>query len=141
MNTTAPKIVLDTSILIASIGRRSPFRWVFDGIHSGQFIICVSNEILFEYREIIARKTTAEIAENVTNFLTVSPFTEHIHIHYKFNLISADEDDNKFVDCAIAANADFIVSNDNHFNVLQTIDFPKVHVLKLTEFAELHRNH
>lgn len=134
------KIVLDTNIFIACIGRRSPFRWIFDGVISGRFILCVSNEILLEYREVLERKTTPEIAENVANFLVISPYTEHIEVFYNFNLILADETDNKFVDCAIAANADALVSNDKHFEVLSSIDFPKVQLLKLPEFSDLHRD-
>ena len=38
--------------------------------------------------------------------------------HYTFALIEADKDDNKFVDCAIAANAKCIVTED----VLKHID-------------------
>ena len=80
MNTTALKIVLDTNILIAIIGRRSPFRWVFDCIIEGKIILCVSNEILFEYQEILTKKTSAEVAENVVNFITINPFTEKTEI-------------------------------------------------------------
>ncbi|MCE7962445.1 MAG: putative toxin-antitoxin system toxin component, PIN family [Acidobacteria bacterium ACB1] len=127
-------------MFIACIGRRSPFRWIFDGVISGRFILCVSNEILLEYREVLERKTTPEIAENVANFLVISPYTEHIEVFYIFNLILADETDNKFVDCAIAANADALVSNDKHFEVLSSIDFPKVQLLKLSEFSDLHRD-
>ncbi len=36
MNTTAPRIVLDTNILIASIGKKSPFRWIFDCVIEGR---------------------------------------------------------------------------------------------------------
>jgi len=42
-------------------------------------------------------------------------------IYYNFNLITEDEDDNKFVDCVIASNAIFLVSNDRHFQVLKKI--------------------
>lgn len=51
--------------------------------------------------------------------------------------IRKDPDDNKFVDCAFAANAAFIVSNDHHFDVLESIDFPKILVLRLQQFAAL----
>lgn len=105
MNTTAPRIVVDTNILIAIIGRKSPFHWIFDFIIQGKFILCVSNEILFEYREILERKTNAEVAENLINFIVVNPFTEKTEIYFNFGLISKDEDDNKFVDCAVSANA------------------------------------
>lgn len=53
---------------------------------------------------------------------------------YAFHLIKADEDDNKFVDCAIIANAKYIVSNDRHFDVLREIPFPKVDVIKINQF-------
>lgn len=134
MNTIALKIVIDTNILIAIIGRKSPFRWIFDCLIEGKIILCVSNEILFEYREILQKKTTAEIAENVINFIAVSPFTEKVDIYFNFCLISQDADDNKFVDCAISANAICLVSNDKHFQVLKTFNFPKVNILNLIDF-------
>ena len=46
-------------------------------------------------------------------------------------------DRNKFVDCAIASNADFIVTNDGHFNVLKNIPFPKVKVISIDDFMEI----
>lgn len=140
MNTTALKIVLDTNILIAIISKKSPFRWIFDCIIEGKIILCVSNEILFEYQEILTRKTNAEVAENIVNFITVSPFTVKTDIFFNFNLIKEDADDNKFVDCAIASNAICLVSNDNHFQILKTIDFPQVIVLRLQEFEAKYKS-
>ncbi len=139
MNTAALKVVLDTNILIASIGRKSRFRWIFESVVDGNIILCVSNDILFEYQEILARKTNESVAENVVNFLAVSPFTEKIDIYFNFGLIKADESDNKFVDCAIAANAACLVSNDRHFQVLTMLEFPKVTVLKLSEFENRYK--
>gem|GEM_PF-3916758 len=43
---------------------------------------------------------------------------------------------NKFVDCAIVANTDYIVTSDHHYDVLKYIDFPKVHVLHPEEFIK-----
>lgn len=131
---TAPRIVLDTNILIASIGRKSPFRWVFDSIINGRVLLCVSNDILFEYEEVIARKAGNHVAENVVNFLTVSPFTNKIDIYFNFGLIGEDPSDNKFADCAVSANADFLVSNDRHFHPLKKIEFPKINLFTIQEF-------
>ncbi|KHD06700.1 nucleotide-binding protein [Candidatus Thiomargarita nelsonii] len=133
------KIVLDTNILIAIIGRKSPFRWIFDQIIAGKLVLCVSNEILLEYQEILERKTNPEVANNLINFLTVHPSVIKTDIFYQFRLISQDEDDNKFVDCAIAANAAYLVSNDKHFRVLKDIEFPKVKILTLPEFVQQFR--
>ena len=62
---------------------------------------------------------------------------ELINPHYRFGLIQADTDDNKFVDCAIVANAEYLVSNDAHFRVLEEIPFPKVNLLRLKSFARM----
>ena len=40
------------------------------------------------------------------------------------------------VDCAIAGNANYIVSEDRHFDVLKEIDFPKVVVVSLDEIMK-----
>ena len=54
--------------------------------------------------------------------------------HYHFNLIQVDPDDNKFVDCAIQANARFIVTNDHHYDILRQIEFPRVDIITLAAF-------
>lgn len=136
MSTTAVKIVLDTNILIAIIGRKSPFRWIFDKMINGEFILCVSNEIIQEYKEILQLKNSVEVAENMIAFFTVHPYVEKHDPYFNFQLISQDEDDNKFVDCAIASNAYAIISNDKHFQELKEIPFPKVRILTLPEFQD-----
>jgi len=133
------KIVLDTNILLAIIGRRSPYRWLFDCLIDGRIALCVSDEILLEYQEVIGRKANSEIAQNVVNFIDTHPSTVRTAIYFQFGLIAADPDDNKFVDCAISANADYLVSNDAHFRVLKDIQFPRVEVMALDEFAVIYR--
>ncbi|MFN7120232.1 MAG: putative toxin-antitoxin system toxin component, PIN family [Saprospiraceae bacterium] len=139
MSTIVVRAVLDTNILIAIIGKKSPFRWIFDCIVEGKIVLAVSNEILLEYREVLEEKNGTEVAENVTNLITVHPLTERIEIYYNFHLIKEDEDDNKYVDCAVTANAVCIVSNDTHFQILKKIPFPKVTILTLQEFEDQYR--
>lgn len=134
MSITELKIVLDTNILIAIIGRRSPYRWLFDYLIEGRIGLCVTNEILLEYEEVLARKAPAAVALNVVNFIETHPETFKVNVYFRFDLIAEDPDDNKFVDCLISANADYLVSNDSHFQVLKKMNFPKVAVLTLDEF-------
>lgn len=140
MSTTAVKAVIDTNVLVAIIGRHSPFRWIFDCIIRGDIRLCVSTEIMLEYHEILDLKNGPEVAENVVNLITTSPFTVKTEIYYNFMLIREDEDDNKFVDCAITSDALCIVSNDGHFQVLKSIDFPKVDVLTVSEFEQSYKD-
>lgn len=81
-----------------------------------------------------------EFASLVIEAISNAPNVESVTPAYHFNLIKADPDDNKFVDCAITAGATYIVSNDRHFNELQRYDFPKVDVRTLAEFLDIVRS-
>lgn len=134
------KIVLDTNGLISSLSRRGRFYPVWRSFQEGRYTLCISNDILDEYIEIISQKMTPEIAENVVDLLLKSKNVELIYPQFRLGLITADPDDNKFVDCAFAANATFIVSNDAHYDVLRDIPFPELLVLELEEFLTLLQN-
>lgn len=128
------KVVIDTNVLVSIISKRSPSRWIFDCIISGIIHICVSTEILLEYKEILQHKTNSAVSENVLEFMSVSPYVQKTDIFYRFNLIEKDNSDNKFVDCAISSDADCIISNDRHFQILKAVAFPQVNIITLVEF-------
>lgn len=130
------KIVLDTNILLISIPKFSKYRPIFDALLGGEFDLAISNEILSEYREIIAQKTTSIIANNIAELLLSLPNVKKTEVYFRWNLIASDADDNKFVDCAIASNATFIVSNDKHFRELKQISFPQLEVLNAIDFLQ-----
>lgn len=90
-----------------------------------------------EYEEIISRKYSVPVAKNVIRTLLLLANVDKIDVFYNWSLILNDIDDNKFVDCAIAANADYIVTNDRHFNVLQEVEFPAVNVINIGDFQSL----
>lgn len=129
-------VVVDTNCLLRMIPLRSKYRPTWESFLDGKYILCVSNEIVSEYMEILTDKVSSTFAENIVGAILRSPFVRRFDPQFHFNLIESDPDDNKFVDCAIIANADFIVSEDSHFRVLKTIPFPKVNVLTLDEFSE-----
>lgn len=128
------RIALDTNSLIQCVAHNSVYRSVWQSILSGQNVLCVSCEILCEYEEVLSRYFRPEFAEAVIDAILQSKYVELVSPYYRFNLIQADPDDNKFVDCAIQANARYIVTNDHHYDVLQYIVFPKVDVVKLADF-------
>ena len=131
------KIVLDTNCLLMSLPKISPYRMIWDDFLKGKLTLCVTNEIVEEYLEILSQKTTPEIASNVVSVILSQTNVEFVTPYYKMHLIQADEDDNKFVDCAFVAGASCIVSNDAHFKILNEINFPKIFVLKIKEFIDL----
>jgi putative PIN family toxin of toxin-antitoxin system len=129
------RIVLDTNCLLQSLPTRSPYHIVWTEILSGRISLCVNTEILNEYEEMLALKTTREIARNVVEAIARLHTTIYQETYIHFGLITQDVDDNKFVDCAIAADAEFIITNDVHFSILKEIDWPKVSVITIKEFT------
>ncbi len=134
-------VVLDTNCLLQIIAKRSKNYTLWEGFLDGDYCLCYTNEILEEYEEILCQKANRLIATMVLEIIIQAPNTQRIDAHYHWNLITKEPDDNKFVDCAIFANADFIVSDDNHFKELKYVEFPKVVVLRLEEFANLYKKH
>lgn len=129
-------IVLDTNCLLQSLSKRSTYYKVWEDFVLGKYILCVSNEILEEYEEIISTHMSPLAAHIAVDTILRAENVIRVDAHFRFDLIQADQDDNKFVDCAIVANADYIVTEDSHFNVLKTIPFPKVEIKRLKEFYE-----
>ena len=127
-------IVLDTNSLIMSIAPKSKYRKVWDAFLKGDYNLCLSNEILEEYSEVLARNISSLISEAIVYAILTRPNVIRLDPHFSFGQIQVDRDDNKFVDCAIAANAKFIVTEDKHFNVLKSIPFPKVDILGIDDF-------
>lgn len=129
-------VVIDTNCLIQMMSRRSPYRPIWDAFLTQKYILCVSNEILDEYQEIIEQQTTPQIAENVILLIMNSINVKYVDPHFRLQLIKADPDDNKFVDCAFASGADYIVSEDSHFDVIEHSPFPTFYVLTMDEFMK-----
>lgn len=97
----------------------------------------MNTEILDEYEEILAQKTNSEVASNVVEAIARLHTTVYQEIYVHFGLIHDDEDDNKFVDCAVSASAAYIVTNDKHYNVLKDLPWPKIAVVNIQEFLRL----
>ena len=129
-------VVLDTNCLLQSLSARSPYYRVWEDFVLGKYVLCVSNEILEEYEEIIASHMSPLAARIAIEAILRANNVLKVDAQFRFGLITADVDDNKFGDCAIVANADYIVSEDRHFDILKTISFPKVEVKRLKDFVE-----
>lgn len=128
------RIVIDTNCLLAILPSQSPYHKVWTDFLENKIEICVSNEVLMEYEEVLSAKTSPFFANaiiktllNMKNLVRVTPV-------WRFNLITSDPVDNKFVDCAICGQAEYLVSNDKHFKVLNDIKFPPITLVTLQDY-------
>jgi putative PIN family toxin of toxin-antitoxin system len=131
------KIVLDTNCLLPSIFSNSPYSWLWERFCEGRFVLCFSTDMYHEYEEMMTQFYSPDISESVMQTIMNAANIELVIPWYKWNLIEADPDDNKFVDCALNTGADYIVTNDHHFNVLKTLGFPPVKVVNIEMFKTI----
>lgn len=118
------RVCVDTNVLVQIFGRSRPFGRIPDALQQGRLELAVSNEILFEYEETLTQLSGQARWQMVWRFLEgVSRLHNnvlYVEPHFRFQLVATDPDDNKFVDCAIAVEAEFILTNDRHFDVLNS---------------------
>lgn len=130
------RVVLDTNIVLSALSPRLPYRHLLRRAIRGEFEWHVSTEILLEYEEKIVEFFGEDTANAFLETLLMSSYVKKTEVFYRFAIIP-DLDDNKFVDCAFASNAHFIVSEDKAFAALDLLDFPKIVRIKLDDFSKL----
>lgn len=131
------KLVIDCNILVICLTSRSPYHHIYKALVTGKFQLAVTNEILLEYEEIIEQKYGSATANAFITLLVELPNVHLFTTYYHWQLIIADPDDNKYCDCAIASQADYIVTEDRHFDGLKKIPFPKITTINIDDFSDL----
>lgn len=131
------KIVLDTNILLQYLPVNGKMRPIWNAFLNENIELIISNSILLEYEEVLASKTSSSIASNVVALISKAVNADLVEIWYEWNAITIDPDDNKFFDAAVSGQADHIVTNDKHFNVIKSIDFPKIEIIAADDFLKL----
>jgi uncharacterized protein len=131
------RIVLDTNCVLQIVGRNSPYHKIFEDILLGKLTLLLSKEVVLEYEEILTEKTSQLFTTFLLKALLENPYIEKVEVFYQWNLISADADDNKFADLGLNGNADYLITNDKHFNEIKKISFPHLKITTLKDFFEI----
>jgi putative PIN family toxin of toxin-antitoxin system len=120
------RVCIDTNVLVRLFGTNSRFTAIAVAVATGGVEVAVSTEILLEYEEVVSRLSgKARWTQIATLLEKLKAWGSVVHTepHYHWNVIASDSDDNKFVDCAIAAGADFVLTSDGHFEALRNAGY------------------
>lgn len=131
------RAVIDTNVLIKTINRNNFEFFIYEYFQHSRFEWVVSTGILDEYEEKLTEFYSRKTAHLILEILCTADNVLFAEPHFRWNLISADPDDNKFADLAISSNADTLVTFDRHFDIFKNISFPNVTVLRPVEFQKL----
>jgi uncharacterized protein len=115
-------VVIDTNVLLQIFSPRSPTPQIVQALLNGELRWAVSNEVLTEYEEIVTQRSGPARWQQVERVLHLLHLRHQSIIWtapaYRFHIITADPDDNKFSDCAITAQADYVLTQDKDFTPL-----------------------
>jgi putative PIN family toxin of toxin-antitoxin system len=112
-------VVIDTNVMLSAFARQSPIAVLFRALAAGRLRLAVTAAIVLEYEEISARRGGAGFSARVMHWLSLVAAAhktiELVQPSFQFHVVTSDPDDNKFTDCAIVADADFVITNDSDF--------------------------
>ena len=117
------RFVLDTNLLVSGVIAAGPPRRLVDGAKVGEFELCISETLLAELLDVLSRgKFTARLAQ--AGLTPQGIVVELRRLAYMAapqevpRVIANDADDDHVLACAVAGQADLIVSGDKHLHSL-----------------------
>jgi hypothetical protein len=110
------KIVIDTNVVVSSLIQRNyPYLIISEFFLEDKFQLCVSDELLTEYYEVLARPKFSKFQDFFIKAESLLADIEAKSIKFiptiKLDLIS-DKDDNMILELADECNADFIITGN-----------------------------
>jgi len=134
------RVCLDTNVFAQLFSPHSPFPQILDGFIHGRFELLVSTEILLEYEEVVVREFSPQRWNRIWTLVqridTHHKTVIQVAPHFRFQVISVDPDDNKFVDCAITGGAELLVTSDRHFSEVLNSGYA-IRIVSPVDFALL----
>lgn len=118
------RVILDTNTLISAIifkgGNEDK---ILHAAHNGNFKLIISLEIFKELKKVLSRPkfwlSQKQIGDALMHIIEIAEIVEP---NIKLDIIKEDPDDNKILECAVFAKADYIVSGDKHLLKLKNVN-------------------
>ena len=132
-------VCVDTNVVLRMRGQAGEFRPLLSALAAGKLRWAVSTDILLEYEEVLIAKCGESRWQSFWSLIQAIALRHEtidtLDPQFRFRVITTDPDDNKFADCAIAANADFVITEDAHFAPLVTAGY-KAQPIAPADFIE-----
>ena len=129
------RVVIDTNVFVSSFFGGKP-RKMIDLWKNGKILLCLSAKIVDEYTDVLHRLGLGEdgALEELLRFFAKGYCLVFTHKTPNLKVLAEDPDDDKFIECAVALNAKFIVSGDKA--LLAVKRYMNIDILSPHEFLE-----
>jgi putative PIN family toxin of toxin-antitoxin system len=132
---TGTKVVIDTNIFISAFGWDGKPEAVLHLMEERRIVNCITSDIYAELQRVVAYpklKFSPTLQVNILEFVFAwSLFVQPEEIVV---VVADDPDDDKFLACAIAADATAIISGDPHLLALGA--YRTIPIMTPTQFLE-----
>ena len=129
-------MVLDTNILVSAAICDGNQAKIIRKAHNGDVKLVISSEIIKELVDVLSRPKFKFSKEQIENHIShIVETAEIVEPDIKLNIIKEDPPDNRILECAVFANADYIISGDGHLLSLGKIK--NIPIITSMQFLEV----
>ncbi|HHW58098.1 MAG TPA: putative toxin-antitoxin system toxin component, PIN family [Clostridia bacterium] len=132
------RAVIDTNIFVSILLGSPIMKELLESCATYKFTWIISEEIYSEYKKVIEYKKFSfrkEIKQKLLYF--VEELAEFVHVSSNI-AISRDKEDNKFINCAVDGNCNFIVTGDK--DLLEIKEYNGIRIVTVKEFLQIIKN-
>ena len=126
------KVTADTNIYLSALNFGGKPQELLELARADKIELAISNAIITEISRVLYNKFSwdrADVAEAVDLLLR---FTKYVHPDHRFDVVPADPDDNRVLECAVQAGSQVIVTGDTHLLMLRK--FGSVRIQNVSDF-------
>jgi putative PIN family toxin of toxin-antitoxin system len=127
--------VLDTNVFISAIAFEGKPREVFRRVLTGQMRLAISEDILGELQGVLSGKKfkySKEVIRSIRN--AIEDLAEFVIPQKEVKRIKKDPDDNRILECAVEAEAHFIISGDKH--LLELKKYENIRIITPSDYLK-----
>ena len=128
-------VTADSNIYISGLVFAGPLLEFLDAARARLFQLSLSAPLLDEIRQVLRDKFlwTQERLDDLT--VRLEKFTQPVYPVITLDVVKNDLDDNRALECAVAADSRFIVSGDK--DLLDLGQFRNIRIVKVADFLKL----
>jgi len=129
------RVVLDTNVLISAILFGGKPRQILEKAIRGEIRLCLSEPMLEELKGVLQRSKFNYSPEMIQFILTeLTGIADFVDPSVTINVVLEDQEDNRILECAVAAKADYVITGDSH--LLKLNNYLNIDVLNAAAFLE-----
>ena len=128
------RAVADTNVYISALNFGGTPEEVLGLGRAGDIQLFISPSMLREIEEVLLRKFHWSPRDVREASVAIQEFSKLVRPQEVVHVITEDEPDNRILECALEAGADFVITGDQHLRQLNT--FRGISIVSPREFLE-----